>query len=168
MSIWKDLTNPESFAGEYETAVEAASPTDRIEPAINTSARTDKQQSIIGAGVVIEGKVGGDGDIRIAGSVKGDVQVKGNLLVEAGARIVGAVGADSIALGGEVEGNVTAANHVKLLETGQLLGDVKAKYLTVTAGARMRGRVEFGWDGPETKRIDSKAPSAKSGTDPIA
>jgi cytoskeletal protein CcmA (bactofilin family) len=168
MSIWKDLANPKSFAGEYETAVEAASPADRIEPAINASARTDKQQSIIGAGVVIEGKVGGDGDIRIAGSIKGDIQVKGNLLVEAGGRIVGAVGADRIAVGGEVDGNVTAANHIKLLETGQLIGDVKAKYLTVAAGARMRGKVEFGWDEPETKRIESKPPSARSENRPVA
>lgn len=52
--------------------------------------------------------------------------------------------------------------------SGHLLGDVKAKYLTVAAGARTRGEVEFGWDGTETKRNESKAPSAKSGTDPVA
>jgi cytoskeletal protein CcmA (bactofilin family) len=33
-----------------------------------------------------------------------------------------------------------------LLEGGVISGDVKAGSLTVAAGSRMRGQVEFGWD----------------------
>ena len=32
-----------------------------------------------------------------------------------------------------------------------MTGDVKAGSLTVAAGARMRGRAEFGWDDSGTK-----------------
>jgi len=35
---------------------------------------------------------------------------------------------------------------VDLLETGVINGDVKAGALTVAAGSRMRGQVEFGYD----------------------
>ena len=39
----------------------------------------------------------------------------------------------------------TFAARVELLDTGVLAGDVKAGSLTVAAGSRMRGQVEFGW-----------------------
>jgi cytoskeletal protein CcmA (bactofilin family) len=35
---------------------------------------------------------------------------------------------------------------VEVLATGVINGDVKAGSLTVAAGSRMRGRVEFGWE----------------------
>ena len=33
-----------------------------------------------------------------------------------------------------------------VLSTGVIVGDVKAASITVAAGSRMRGHVEFGWD----------------------
>lgn len=167
MSLWKNLAKPESFAGENEAA-QAALPSGRMAPSGSSSPRTDKQQSVIGAGIAIDGNVGGNGDVRIAGSINGDVQLKGNLIVDAGAQILGAVVADSVALGGAVEGNLTAADHFTLLETGQLVGDVQAKYLTVAAGARLRGKVDCGWEGPETKPVESKTPNAKTVLKPVA
>jgi cytoskeletal protein CcmA (bactofilin family) len=85
--------------------------------------------------------------VRIAGNFNGDVQVEGNLTIEAGARLTGQVRAHTVVVGGELEGNIEAASRVELLETGTLSGDLKAGSLTVAAGSRMRGRVEFGWEG---------------------
>jgi cytoskeletal protein CcmA (bactofilin family) len=84
--------------------------------------------------------------VRIAGSFKGDVHVQGNLTIEAGARVTGQVRASTVVVGGELHGNIDAAARVELLETGLVAGDVKAGSLTVAAGSRMRGQVEFGWD----------------------
>ncbi len=162
MDIWKDLTNPDSFAGQYETAVEAPAPVERPQRSNSLSGHIDKKESRIGPGFVIEGSIEGNGDIRIAGSIKGDVRLEGNLAIEPGARIVGAVSADNVTLGGYLEGNINASTHVTLLETAQLVGDLKAKILTVTAGSRMRGRVEFGWDDPAANSIESKKASEKS------
>jgi len=46
---------------------------------------------------------------------------------------------------GELHGNIEGAARVEIQETGILVGDVKAGSLTVSAGSRMRGQVEFGW-----------------------
>jgi cytoskeletal protein CcmA (bactofilin family) len=35
---------------------------------------------------------------------------------------------------------------VDLLQSGVVVGDIKAGSLTVAAGARMRGQAEFGWE----------------------
>ena len=51
----------------------------------------------------------------------------------------------SVAIAGEVEGNIESAAKVELLSTGVINGDIKAGTLTVAAGSRMRGRAEFGW-----------------------
>jgi cytoskeletal protein CcmA (bactofilin family) len=73
------------------------------------------------------------------------VHIQGDLTVDAGAKLTGSVRANSVTIGGEVEGNIDSAESVEILSTGVLNGDLKAGTLTVASGSRMRGRVEFGW-----------------------
>jgi len=54
--------------------------------------------------------------------------------------------ADTVIIGGQLDGNIDAASRVEILQTGVLNGELKAGSLTVAAGSRMRGKVEFGWD----------------------
>lgn len=105
----------------------------------------DAKESIIAADITITGKIDGTGHVRIAGRFEGDVHIQGDLTIEAGAKLTGSVRANSVAVGGEVEGNIDSAASVELLSTGILNGDLKAGTLTVAAGSRMRGRAEFGW-----------------------
>ena len=107
--------------------------------------RPNASESILAAGLTIEGKIEGDGNVRIAGRFKGNVNVKGELTIEPGATIQGEVIADTILVGGEVRGQVMAKSRVDLKESGVLIGDLKAGSLTVAAGSKMRGKVEFGW-----------------------
>jgi cytoskeletal protein CcmA (bactofilin family) len=102
------------------------------------------KETTISAGITIEGKIQGDGHIRIAGNFQGDVNVAGNLVIEAGARVVGSVRAKSVVIGGELVGNIETASRVELRETGILNGDLKSGMLVVAAGSQMRGCVEFG------------------------
>jgi len=116
-------------------------------PAPAPAARQEHRESHISADLTIEGKIIGSGHIRIAGRFKGDVQVDGNVSLEAGARLEGHVKANVVSVGGELIGNIENAKRVELLETGVINGDVKAGSLTVAAGSRMRGQVEFGYEG---------------------
>jgi cytoskeletal protein CcmA (bactofilin family) len=112
----------------------------------STAPRPSGGESVIGAELTIEGKIVGSGDVRIAGRFKGDVSVDGNFRIDAGARLEGQVKASVVVVGGELQGNIDAAKHVDVLTTGVIVGDVKAASITVAAGSRMRGHVEFGWD----------------------
>jgi len=94
--------------------------------------------------------------VRIAGRFKGDVQVDGNVSLDAGARLEGQVKAHVVSVGGELIGNIDNAKRVELLETGVINGDVKAGSLTVGAGSRMRGQVEFGYEGESRAKSDTK------------
>lgn len=105
----------------------------------------ETRESVIASDITIEGKIEGTGHVRLAGRFKGDVHIQGDLTVDAGAKLTGGVRANSVVVGGEVEGNIESASRVELLSTGVLNGDLKAGTLTVAAGSRMRGRAEFGW-----------------------
>jgi cytoskeletal protein CcmA (bactofilin family) len=114
------------------------------EAARRAAPRSPPSESVIAAELSIEGKIVGSGDVRIAGRFKGDVQVDGNFRIESGARLEGQVRASVVTVGGELQGNIDAAKQVDVLSTGVIVG--KAASITVAAGSRMRGHVEFGWD----------------------
>ena len=161
MALWKDpgppqptFTPPSNKEAAHTMPETLKSDPDRL--AFSSSQRPDREmrESVIASGLTIEGKIEGAGNIRIAGKFKGDVHVEGNLTIDSGAKLNGAVRANTVTVGGELEGNIDAANRVELLETGVLTGDVKAASLIVAAGSRMRGQVEFGWDN--SKNLDSR------------
>lgn len=153
MALWKDQYGREQ--GSTDTSADKekqATPAAPInietarQPAATPQTRTDAKESLLAAGLTIEGKIEGTGHVRIAGHFKGDVHVQGNLTIEPGAKVTGGVRANTVVVGGELEGNIDAAARVELLQSGVLNGDLKAGSLTVAAGSRMRGRAEFGWD----------------------
>jgi len=150
MALWKETTQNEQNEKPVEESARASPIHQRKE-----SSSKDGRQSVFGAGVTIEGKLEGDGDVRIGGHFKGDIHIKGDLNIEKGAHITAKINADTVTIGGELVGNVVANAQVKLLESGRLIGDLKAATLTVVAGSRMRGHVEFGWNDAEGAKVAS-------------
>jgi cytoskeletal protein CcmA (bactofilin family) len=164
MALWKETGSNPNPTAPGATAVAGSSTVTELhgksadrappEPATPVTAETARRapgravggESVIAAELAIEGKIVGGGDVRIAGRFKGDVQVDGNFRIDPGARLEGQVRAGVVVVGGELQGNIDAAKQVDVLATGVIVGDVKAASITVAAGSRMRGHVEFGWD----------------------
>ena len=161
MALWKDSNTGTSPAPAGPAPTPAPAP--QREPAsvasLNPDAarrpapaaapaphRGDMKESHVASDLMIEGKISGTGHVRIAGKFKGDVQVDGNVTLDAGARLEGHVKASVVTVSGELIGNIESAKRVELLESGVINGDVKAGSLTVAAGSRMRGQVEFGYE----------------------
>jgi cytoskeletal protein CcmA (bactofilin family) len=160
MALWKDTGSSVSPTGSNPVSASPTvtelhtKPAERSVPEPAPAAETARRavpraapvESVIAAELTIEGKISGSGDVRIAGRFKGDVQVDGNFRIDAGARLEGQVRASVVVVGGELQGNIDAAKQVDVLSTGIIVGDVKAASITVAAGSRMRGHVEFGWE----------------------
>src|SRR5690242_2017705 len=157
MALWKEpvkspsspLPNPPDIA-RFDTPepVEAPAPVKpssvSAEP-VPAKAKSGSE-SHIAPDLVIEGKIEGAGHVRIAGRFKGDINVRGDLTIEHGAKVNGSVRAERVTIAGELTGNIETAAHVELLQTGALTGDVKSTTFSVAKGSRMRGQAEFGWD----------------------
>jgi cytoskeletal protein CcmA (bactofilin family) len=156
MAIWKDQSSAPAAAPERVTpaATPASSPAPAATPAAEhapapaaprAAVRAVERESVIAPELTIEGKIEGSGNVRIAGKFKGDVNVNGNLTIETNAALTGQVTAKAITIAGELHGNILNAEKVDLLESGVVNGDIKTGQLTVAAGSRMRGQVDFGW-----------------------
>ncbi|HPF61554.1 MAG: polymer-forming cytoskeletal protein [Gemmatimonadetes bacterium] len=151
MALWKDQTSSRKDPAPAPTTAPRKEPEmqtgmpPRDEFAQRSSERGGKE-SVIATDLAIEGTIQGSGSVRIAGRFTGDVHVKGDVTIETGAKVTGGIRANAVMIAGELEGNIESAARVELLASGVLTGDVKAGQLTVAAGSRMRGQVEFGWD----------------------
>src|SRR5271156_444638 len=162
MALWNEKPTP-ATAGSVVPP--SAPPPERSLPERNTSdpalavsprRPTPKTSSAVGeygiaANLTIEGKIEGSGNVRMAGRFKGDVRIDGNFSIESGAHLTGQVLAAVVVVGGELQGNIESAKRVDVQEGGVIVGDVKAGSITVAAGSRMRGHVEFGWDDEKVK-----------------
>ncbi len=157
MSIWKEQNTakkdaitlaPDPLPEPVRDTAAATefSPTVTAPGVRAVGAEAEAKESLIAADLTIEGKIEGTGHVRIAGKFKGDVNVQGDLTVEKGAKLNGGVRAKKVTLSGELEGNIESAEQVELQATSVLIGDLKAGSVTVAAGSRMRGQVDFGWE----------------------
>jgi cytoskeletal protein CcmA (bactofilin family) len=170
MALWKDTntgtaTPSAGSAPSFGSTPSPAAPPEKSNVAPLTpemprrpakEQRLDMKESVIASDLTIEGKIIGSGHVRVAGRFKGDVQVEGNVTLDTGAHLEGQVKASVVVVGGELIGNIDNAKRVELLEGGVISGDVKAGSLTVAAGSRMRGQVEFGWDGDSRAKAETK------------
>ena len=134
MAIWKESTSPKKEAPPMTPEPALKREPDSSYPpqpsfsqdTIRRSPTRETRESVIASDITIEGKIDGAGHVRLAGRFKGDVNIQGDLTIDAGAKLTGSVRANSVVIGGEVEGNIDSAARVELLESGVLNGDLKA------------------------------------------
>jgi len=117
----------------------------RVEGPQMPTSSVNNAESLLAAGLTIEGKIEGTGNFRVVGRFKGTVKVNGELTIEPGALIEGEISAESVMVAGDVRGQIVAAARVEFKDSGTLIGDVKAGSVVVSAGSKMRGKMEFGW-----------------------
>lgn len=162
MALWKETTTPApATPGTQPAAAVPERPSTPPEPVAMAPARKPQArpegvggESVIAANVTIEGKIEGSGSVRIAGRFKGDVRIDGNFTIESGAHLTGQVVAAVVLVAGELQGNIESAKRVDVMEGGVIVGDVKAGSITVAAGSRMRGNVQFGWEDEKVAKLD--------------
>jgi cytoskeletal protein CcmA (bactofilin family) len=99
---------------------------------------------IIAKGTVITGKVITTENIRIDGTIKGELRCDKKVVMDAGGLVEGNIYAGESTIKGKVEGTVTVNNTLHLLDSSFIKGDIKAKKLHVEEGARYDGQCKIG------------------------
>lgn len=95
--------------------------------------------TIIGAGVVLEGRLSSNGDIRVDGAINGDITANGNITIGESGEIAGEIKAEVVSIGGKVIGSINAKEKVALESKSVLRGDIVTKILVIEAGAIFDG-----------------------------
>ena len=95
----------------------------------------------LGPSDTLQGRLDIKGDLRIAGTVEGELKASGDVTVDAGATIQASIEGANVSVRGQVSGNVTARRRLTLGGSGRLNGDVRVGRLTVEDGATLNGNV---------------------------
>jgi cytoskeletal protein CcmA (bactofilin family) len=134
-----------------------------IPPTVQT---VERITSVLGAGIVWQGTIGGSGGVRIEGMFEGEIALKGLLVIgETGKVTCEDVRAANVIIAGAVKGNITAQK-VEIRSTGRVWGDIVTTAFATEEGAFLRGQirmedaVDLGLDAPAE---DQTKPEATKG-----
>jgi cytoskeletal protein CcmA (bactofilin family) len=98
--------------------------------------------SVLGADVVVTGNVRATSDLHVEGRVEGDLDC-GNLVIGPEASVRGQVRAESARIAGTVEGGV-AIRQLTVEAGARILGDVEYENISIENGAHIDGRLKHG------------------------
>ncbi len=113
-------------------------------------------RSVIGKDLTIVGNAFSHGEIHVNGDFQGDIQCA-SLVVGERAKIVGALVADEIIVGGHVEGTIKG-RHVALQSNSRIEGDIYHESLAIEQGAVFAGRSH------QTEKVKAEPEKSTSST----
>jgi cytoskeletal protein CcmA (bactofilin family) len=99
--------------------------------------------SVLGPGVIWEGKLSGTGGVRIEGTFEGQIGLRGMLVVgESGRVTCENIRASTVIVAGAVRGNITTQK-LEIRATGRVWGDVVTTSFVTEEGAFLRGQIRM-------------------------
>jgi cytoskeletal protein CcmA (bactofilin family) len=154
-------TTPVSAPPSYAPQQPAASAAARHAPAAT--------RNVLSSDVEIKGTVKFANDLVVDGKIEGEISSEGNLTVGENARIKAEVKTATVVVYGKVHGNLTCTDRVELKASAEVVGDIKAKTLSIEAGAIFVGKSTVGTPAQAPTQAPAQAaaqPAAKAASAP--
>jgi cytoskeletal protein CcmA (bactofilin family) len=99
--------------------------------------------SVLGPGLIWEGKISGSGGVRIEGTFEGQIGLRGMLVVgESGRVTCENIRAANVIVAGAVKGNITTQK-LEIRASGRVWGDVVTTSFVTEDGAFLRGQIRM-------------------------
>ena len=102
-----------------------------------------EQHNILGKDTVIEGTLRSSGNVHISGTVKGNVEVQGRIVIMPGGSVDGELISTTAEIGGKVNGQITIKERLVLKATAVVDGDLRTAKLVIEDGATFTGRCDM-------------------------
>jgi len=115
--------------------------------------------AFLGPTCTIEGSIKFDGNCELAGTVKGKVEATGSLHIAREGLVEGDINGVEVAITGEVRGNVTCEDRLKLLSGARIIGDISAPRMSIDDGVYFEGNCKMG-----AAAVSKAAPAPESDT----
>ncbi len=96
--------------------------------------------TLIGVGASFTGNIRVAGFVRVDGDIDGNLETSGRIIVGEKARIRGNITATAAVIGGIVEGDIVAPDGVKILSSSIVIGDVMTRHLEVEEDSLVQGQ----------------------------
>lgn len=98
----------------------------------------------VGAGTVIHGNLESSGDIRIDGTLHGNIRTTAKVLIGHDGKVLGDIEAGQADVTGSVVGKVQVKGLLQLREKGSIQGDIHTAQLQVEPTATFNGSCHMG------------------------
>lgn len=96
--------------------------------------------TFISLGTEVQGEIRSTGNLRVEGTIQGNVKAEGDIEVSASGIIEGkTVSARNIVIHGRVKATLVAEGQLRIHSQGEVEGDVTAASLDIESGARFVG-----------------------------
>ena len=109
----------------------------------NQSQQSGTMYNAITSGSKIIGTIIADGDIRIDGTVEGEMQCAGKVVIGEKGLIKGTVTCQNAEIMGMLDGKITNSQTLALRATGKIKGDVITQTLIVEPNAQFNGTCQM-------------------------
>ena len=127
-----------------------------------SSAPSGNTRNVLSSDVEIKGIVKFQHDLIVDGKIEGEIHSTGNLTVGENARLKAEIKTGTVVVYGKVHGNLTATDRVELKSSAEVIGDIKAKFLTIEAGAIFVGKSTVGTPSQGAAPSNDSKPSQGS------
>lgn len=149
--------NAPAPAAAASSAPAAAAPSS-AQPAAAARPTGSASRNVLSTDVEVKGTLKFTNDLIVDGRIEGEIQSEGNLTIGENARIKAEIRTATVTVHGKVHGNITAKDRVDLKAGAEVVGDIKAKILTMEPGAIFVGKSTI---GTPTTAPAGNAPASK-------
>ncbi|NJM38954.1 MAG: polymer-forming cytoskeletal protein [Akkermansiaceae bacterium] len=140
---------------------QSSSPTSGDRPSVGAT------RNVLSSDVDIKGTVKFSNDLVVDGKIEGEIQSQGNLTVGENARLKAEINTATVVVYGKVHGNISATDRVDLKASAEVIGDIKAKTLSIESGAIFVGKSTVGAPSEAAASPASSVPASAPGMPPV-
>jgi len=133
----------------------------RPAPAEDRSAPATETRSIIDRHSLFNGVFRTARDLRVEGTVEGEITCEGMIVIAQGARVKATLSAREIEVAGELDGEVSCSGRFRIGPTGSATGKVTAASLVIEEGARFNGDFNMMREGASARAAETREPSSR-------
>jgi cytoskeletal protein CcmA (bactofilin family) len=123
-------------------------------PVTSLPAGTDAT-TVIAKGTLIEGKFSCTENVRLDGSIHGEVRVEKKMVMGDTGYVQGNIWAKEASIKGKIKGDIHVKEALHLLDTAMIEGNITARTMTVDEGARYNGACKIGDTGNATPKAQA-------------
>jgi len=124
----------------------------------NTSTDSGRGINSLGEGTAVKGDLSAKRDMRIDGTLHGNVNCGGKLILGPQGKVIGEINCENAVIEGQVEGLIKVKDTLQVKMSGKIMADISCKQIIVDSGAHFNGKCEMGGQ----KIVAPKLHAAKS------
>ncbi|MGE5596508.1 MAG: bactofilin family protein [Hyphomicrobiales bacterium] len=127
-----------------------------IQPQSQQPQRPARAESVVDAESTFDGKYETAQDLRVLGSISGEIVCSGQLTIERDARAKAKIQARDVQIRGVIEGDVVCSGRLLVTSSGVITGTIKTATLVVEEGATVRGTIETTGSGASITELPDR------------